>query len=327
MSISVRNRKILWAKAGNQCAFLGCWQALVVTSDDIGPTVVVGHEAHIVSGSPDGPRGHDMMPEEGVDSYDNVILLCPTHHTIVDGAPDIFTRHVMIDMKRTHESRIRSSLHVQPTQSHDLHLPARTSAYAGDVVNSWKIGESTVVVWSYGSPPLRLANGHWRASGISIGQLHAGVIGDVHRLFDSSEAQPDIEYWVSESKFCVLQETFLYDQDRFVPFLRHDFDFTTMPASSSVAMLLTPDPTMVSRLPEIVRAIESFDRDTSIDRLYVLLYQMWKVGLSEPREVRIEFQRFRGAWWYDGASAETVASMSDELALVERVLASTPRGM
>ncbi|BBU22619.1 HNH endonuclease [Mycobacterium xenopi] len=46
--------------------------------------VVVGEEAHIRSGRPDGPRYDPDYPSADIDKYENLMLLCPTHHTLID---------------------------------------------------------------------------------------------------------------------------------------------------------------------------------------------------------------------------------------------------
>ena len=55
MSITVKTRKILWARSGNQCAFPGCRQELVEKVQGIGSDIVVGVEAHIVPRKRNGP--------------------------------------------------------------------------------------------------------------------------------------------------------------------------------------------------------------------------------------------------------------------------------
>ncbi|WP_157524978.1 hypothetical protein [Microbacterium yannicii] len=45
---------------------------------------VIGEEAHVRSSRPDGPRHDPEYPSEKLDTYDNLILLCPTHHTTID---------------------------------------------------------------------------------------------------------------------------------------------------------------------------------------------------------------------------------------------------
>ena len=317
MGISVKNRKILWTRAGNQCAFPGCRQRLVEKVQDVGPDIVVGEEAHIVSRSRKGPRGCESIPQEGVDSYTNIILLCPTHHNIVDSAPDFYTKQYMIDIKSAHEHRVRFN---QPSDGYLLEVAATVPNAIGKAVNCWQIGGSIVVIYSYGSPPVRLDHDHWRAAGVRIGQLHATE--DVHWLFDSSDAEPDIEYWPSDSKFYVIQETFLYDEKRLAPFVKHEFDLTKVPALSQVELLLDADPSLVEKIPDIVKEIGAIDRGDYSDRLDVLLFQMWRAGLSDPIRVCEEFRRFKGASWCSGAISEGVTSMSKELALVQRAKAS-----
>lgn len=314
MSLSVKDRKVLWARSGNQCAFPGCEQALVTSVPDIQTDVVLGEEAHIVATSPSGPRGDETPPTSGLHSYENVILLCPTHHTFVDSVPEMFTQDTLIGIKRMHENQIRSSIlsHHDPIETF-----LQSDERFGDIVGSWRIGSSIVVVCSYGSLPIRLNNGHWRGSGISFHQRNVSSTSDAQWLFDSSEAQPDIEYWVSESTLNVVQEVLLFDQGRFVPFVRHEFDLAQIPGKERRFLLLEPDSTAVSRIPSLVHDIESFNRSDPMDDIYIRLFRLWQAGLTDPARVREILKGFRGSWWYDGAVAETVSSMVEELALVE----------
>ena len=112
----------------------------------------------------------------------------------------------MIDMKSAHEQRVRFN---QLSDGYLLEVAATVPRAIGQAVNCWQIGGSIVVIYSYGSPPVRLDQNHWRGAGVRIGQLHATK--NFHWLFDSSEAEPDIEYWPSDSKFYIVQETFLYE--------------------------------------------------------------------------------------------------------------------
>lgn len=315
MSISVRDRKILWVKSGNQCAFPGCQQVLVTSARDGQTDAVLGDEAHIVSASPGGPRGHEGIPNSGPDSYENIILLCPTHHRFVDSAPDMFTRDTLVDMKRLHEGQIRSAISLS-TDPVEQFLP-RDTWCGQNMVGSWRVGRSIAVVFSYGSPPIRLHNGHWRGSGICFGQQNVESMPDIHCLFDSSEAQPDIEYWVSGSTLNVVQEALLYDQGHFVPFVRHEFNLTSMPAEERRFVLLEPDSTAGSRIPELVNDIESFERDAPLEDLYAPLFQLWQAGFSDPVRVREILRGFRRYWWCDGEVGETISSMGEELTLVE----------
>ncbi len=87
---------------------------------------------------------------------------------------------------------------------------------------------------------------------------------------------------------------------RFAPFVKHEFDLIRVPALSQVELLLDADPSLVVKIPDIVKEIGTIDRGDYGDRLDVLLFQMWRAGLSDPVRVCEEFQRFKGAWWYSG---------------------------
>ncbi|MFG3097228.1 HNH endonuclease [Streptomyces sp. NPDC048202] len=117
MSINVLNRKLLWGRAGNRCAYDGCDQTLTV---DLGTEesevlsmvgVVMGEEAHIRSARPDGPRHDPQYDSNKLDTYENLLLLCPTHHTLIDkngGAG--FSVETLQQMKLTHERRVTERL-------------------------------------------------------------------------------------------------------------------------------------------------------------------------------------------------------------------------
>lgn len=110
MTITAHTRKLLWGRAHNVCSFATCWQAL--TADEVDArtgeafAVVVGEEAHIRSGRPDGPRYEPDYPSADIDKYENLMLLCPTHHTLIDAHDgDAHKVETLIEMKRRHEEQ------------------------------------------------------------------------------------------------------------------------------------------------------------------------------------------------------------------------------
>ncbi|MEX5709110.1 HNH endonuclease signature motif containing protein [Parafrankia sp. FMc6] len=100
MAISDHDRKVLWARAHNTCAI--CKKPLVVDGDATSRESVVGHEAHIVAQSPTGPRGA-QLPRDAIDRLDNLILLCPNDHKIVDDQPGIYPADHLRKIKENHE--------------------------------------------------------------------------------------------------------------------------------------------------------------------------------------------------------------------------------
>jgi hypothetical protein len=107
MAISDKARKILWGRSGNLCTF--CQQLLVVDKTEANPESVVGDEAHIVSKSPDGPRGHIELKCDH-DAYENFILLCKVHHKMVDDQPETYTFGCLLLLKSMHEFWVEQQL-------------------------------------------------------------------------------------------------------------------------------------------------------------------------------------------------------------------------
>jgi hypothetical protein len=107
MPINAKDIKKLWGLAAGRCSKPGCEQQCILFLDAADPTVV-GEMAHIIAQSPEGPRGEDSA---GEDVYENLILLCPTHHREIDKAPaGFFTAEVLQEWKRKHEQRVTDSL-------------------------------------------------------------------------------------------------------------------------------------------------------------------------------------------------------------------------
>jgi len=72
-------------------------------------------EAHIVAKRKGGPRADPSMPKHELDRYENLILLCPTHHyAVVDAEPQKWTVDKLRAMKAQHEEDIARRL----AQSH-----------------------------------------------------------------------------------------------------------------------------------------------------------------------------------------------------------------
>lgn len=116
MSISAKDRKLLWSRAHNACAI--CRKSLTDFADSTDlPGIVLGEEAHIIAQREDGPRGREGDRED-IDRYDNLILLCADDHKRVDEQPDVFTVSLLRQKKAEHEEwaakRFASDPDVEP---------------------------------------------------------------------------------------------------------------------------------------------------------------------------------------------------------------------
>lgn len=127
MAITERTRKTLWGRAHNQCAFPGCLQSLTldVHDDTSGDSSIVnvGEEAHIRAQSVGGPRYDPDYPKDKVDSYENLVLMCPTHHTMIDANNGVgHSVEGLLKFKADHEQQ----------QGRRSQLQATLRAYLGD---------------------------------------------------------------------------------------------------------------------------------------------------------------------------------------------------
>ena len=107
-------RNMLWAMSGNLCGFPGCPEILVHDGNRIDGRVTIGEIAHIYGRSKRGPRpAPEGFTNTRLHKYENLILLCPKHHKLIDGQPATYTVGVLLDMKSAHaklvaENRRRS---------------------------------------------------------------------------------------------------------------------------------------------------------------------------------------------------------------------------
>lgn len=110
-SYSDKDLKILWG-AHAMCAFPACRVWLVLRdapSGDDGPAVI-GKICHIVAHSDEGPRGDRNFPKERREHPDNLILLCGTHHDVIDVQPNSYTSDEIRRWKFDHETWVESTL-------------------------------------------------------------------------------------------------------------------------------------------------------------------------------------------------------------------------
>lgn len=106
MAIPEKDIKKLWGLAAGRCSRPGCEAECIRFLNSSDPTVI-GEMAHVIAKKAGGPRGQAVG---GEDVYENLVLLCPTHHTEIDKAPEgTFTVDQIHEWKRLHEERVRNS--------------------------------------------------------------------------------------------------------------------------------------------------------------------------------------------------------------------------
>ena len=96
--ISILTIKKLYAMSGNVCAMPSCNTKLFTESEDF-----LGQICHINARSKNGPRYDQNQSDEERNSYDNLLILCPNCHVIIDGREDLYPAEALKEIKRIHE--------------------------------------------------------------------------------------------------------------------------------------------------------------------------------------------------------------------------------
>lgn len=100
--MSVKITKKLWGKAGGLCSI--CKQPLIIEKN------IIGEESHIFGQKNGSARFDNLKPNSEVDSYENLILLCPNHHEEIDKNPIDWTTEKLIKIKDDHERWVSQNI-------------------------------------------------------------------------------------------------------------------------------------------------------------------------------------------------------------------------
>lgn len=100
----------LFALSGNKCAFPNCRQEIIDENNH-----VIGEICHIEAANTDGPRFNQNQTDEERRSLNNLILLCPTHHKIVD-CNKKYTVEKLRKLKYEHEQKYRYNNYLVKTE-------------------------------------------------------------------------------------------------------------------------------------------------------------------------------------------------------------------
>jgi len=121
MSVPTTEQRILQIRSGNRCAFPGCGTLLLKPGPFGTRPIVIGQIAHIVSETPDGPRGKHVLPVGEHNKYTNLLFLCSIHHTEIDAKPEVYTVERLRQMKQDHEKSIETAIN-QAKQKENLQI-------------------------------------------------------------------------------------------------------------------------------------------------------------------------------------------------------------
>ena len=130
MTISEKSIKLLWANAAGRCSFEGCNRLLCLKDTCNHLPYHIGEMAHICGRKPGSNRYTPNLTLECLDEYNNLILLCPTHHTFIDKKEneECYSVENLLRMKKDHESFVINTLEKNTTI--DLNEIVKKSNYS-----------------------------------------------------------------------------------------------------------------------------------------------------------------------------------------------------
>ena len=99
-SPSLKTIKRLFAVSGNRCAFPRCEIPLI---DNLSGKVT-GKICHIKTKKPTGPRYDPNQSDEERDAFENLLLMCPIHHDVIDADPESYGVSRLKEIKARHEA-------------------------------------------------------------------------------------------------------------------------------------------------------------------------------------------------------------------------------
>lgn len=94
---SITDIKLLFARSGNQCAFSNC--DMPIADGD----TLIGEVCHIRGEKPTSARYDANQTSIQRHAYSNLILMCPTYHTIIDDNPSSYPAKDLLKLKAEHE--------------------------------------------------------------------------------------------------------------------------------------------------------------------------------------------------------------------------------
>ena len=156
-SPSQSTKRALWARSAGVCQYPGCGESLYLLHSMPWHLINLGEAAHNVAASARGPRGDKLRSSALSDDPENLLLLCPTHHTIADRLPEEYREATLRQWKRQQESAVYHAacaagtmaqpLVVQATQigGHRVHIEA-PAVVRGLLEDGWLPTDSPYVV-------------------------------------------------------------------------------------------------------------------------------------------------------------------------------------
>ena len=92
--------RMLCANAAGRCQFEGCNKPVFIDGLTL-KKFNMSNVAHIVSSDPNGPRGDTTRSHLLADKLENLMLMCPEHHKLIDDLPDVYPEARLLEDRKS----------------------------------------------------------------------------------------------------------------------------------------------------------------------------------------------------------------------------------
>lgn len=163
-SPSVATVKHLFAVSSNRCAFPKCPQSLVHCEK------VTGRVCHIRAAAQGGPRFDASQTDAERHGFENLVLMCPIHHDVIDADVAAYTVKRLQTMKAEHEAGATTTGNISDDAAVQMIVNVGAIKVDGGsviITNHQSGGRAAHVINNFG-PPRRTVSATVRAKVLSF---------------------------------------------------------------------------------------------------------------------------------------------------------------
>ncbi|MFN7938348.1 MAG: hypothetical protein U0R19_33780 [Bryobacteraceae bacterium] len=137
--------KLLFARSGNRCAFPKC-RARIALGDTL-----TGEVCHIKGARPGSARHDPRQTDEERHAHANLVLMCPTHHTVIDDDEEAYTVERLCKIKTAHEAQSAQIPEAEAAAVAEAFKQSVTNVAQSGGLSAHTVNASTITVQSAGS--------------------------------------------------------------------------------------------------------------------------------------------------------------------------------
>lgn len=266
----------------------------------------MAQKAHIYAFSAAGPRGKQDIQPELLNKFENLILVCPTCHLLIDRNPDRYTAAIVQQWKTAHELRVEVVTGIDPRKNSHVVL---YGANVGDHSSPLNFSEAAHALFPTLYPaadiPITLGtiNSSFDDRNPSFWQIESeNLATQFQRHIKGRLALGDIDHLsifaIGPQPLLIQLGTHLIDITNAEVFQRHREPQTwAWPAPASHPDFQVQEPSSCEGTPALVLALSAPVTDDRITAVLGAHASIWRVTVASPNndliKSRAQLSEFR----------------------------------